>query len=350
MPQYRGKFDIAAKFSALDRQRGQQRRSNNVAVAGAAWHGSCSFVTDGFPAMDDRAGGWCRQTAGVGDRRCTQAILAAVRSRSRSLIEDTLERLDTGFDIDRTVTVVDASHHRYIDDRHISGRLGEVLYQPSDRGTATGVLLPLAAVAAAASEAIVVITPSDHGVEDIHPYRKGIRRAVAHIDHGSADVVLFAVQPLTPCTDFGWITPASIGPYGIEVETFRPVAGFVEKPDLPTALRLFRSGAAWNTMVVVARARVLLALFQEQLPVHADVMTAAQRFHPADRVRFLEDWYPELSTADFCRDVLTPSARRLCVYTWPPEMGWSDLGSPERLDAWLALQGRPAASRSVAAC
>jgi mannose-1-phosphate guanylyltransferase len=146
------------------------------------------------------------------------------------------------------------------------------------------------------------------------------------------------VEPSTVSSDFGWITPDAGGLRG--VSDFRKVAAFVEKPPMPEALTLYSSGAVWNTMVVVARAARLLERFYQHLPLHADVLMTAHAIEAPRREVFLREWYPELPTRDFCRDLLTPSPG-LCLFTWPAAMGWSDLGTPDRMRDWLTLPRRP---------
>ena len=59
----------------------------------------------------------------------------------------------------------------------------------------------------------------------------------------------------------------------------------------------------------------------------------------ADRRRYLDAIYPTLSRHDFSRDLLevAPVSRSS---SGRPTMGWSDLGTPERLMAWSAADGR----------
>jgi mannose-1-phosphate guanylyltransferase len=251
-----------------------------------------------------------------------------------SLLEETVARLQPFSPPERTVTVVSETHREYLRSHAPRWSIGEVMYQPMDRGTAVGVLLPLVAVASAAPNAIVVITPSDHGVEDEALFGQGIRRAIDRVESGKGQVVLFGVEPSAVSEEFGWITPAERGPAASD--GFQRVASFVEKPPLLEAFRLFSSGAVWNTMVLVARAKALLALCRQHLPFHYDTILAALRVDGSAQEPFLREWYPELPVSDFCRDVLTPSAG-LCLYTWPTEMGWSDLGTPDRMTEWLAL-------------
>jgi hypothetical protein len=54
----------------------------------------------------------------------------------------------------------------------------------------------------------------------------------------------------------------------------------------------------------------------------------------------LRTQYDGLPLADFSRDLLGVSAG-LFVRTWPTSMGWSDLGTPDRLARWrLAHQAK----------
>lgn len=255
-----------------------------------------------------------------------------------TLLEDTVARLGSLSVPEQTITVAGAGHRPYIELLTSNWSLGEVLYQPADRGTATGVLLGLGAVAAIDPDAVVVITPSDHGVEDAAFFRHTLWRAVARIRRRESRIVLFGSEAAEASTDLGWITPAA--PSAAAPDAFQRVIAFVEKPALPQAIDLFDAGAVWNTMVVAARVQALIDLYRRFLPFHLDVITEASGLEPGARERFLHDWYDDLAAADFCRDVLAPAAN-LWLYIWPAEMGWSDLGTPERLRAWLTLQRRP---------
>jgi mannose-1-phosphate guanylyltransferase len=142
--------------------------------------------------------------------------------------------------------------------------------------------------------------------------------------------VLFGVEPSAAQTDYGWIT---LDPPRVSAGVQR-VVSFVEKPRVDAARRLLSSGAVWNTMVIVARARALIDLCREHLPDLTAVFVGAVNFPPLTRDAFLVERYPHLQAADFSRAVLTPAVN-LLAYTWPATIGWSDLGTPERLHSWL---------------
>lgn len=246
-----------------------------------------------------------------------------------SLLEATLARLAPLSEPSRTVVVVDQSHRQHLGSLSTE-RAANLLLQPMDRGTATGALLALMPVVDADPDAVVLITPADHGVRHEDRFRLGVIRAVRRVkDHGS--VVLFGVAATRASDDYGWIVPGA--GRGVDRD-FRPVREFVEKPPSIEAGRLLSSGGVWNTMVVVGRVSEIRVMFQEHLNELARVFDAAQALVPRARDQFLKSMYPTLRSWDLSRDLLAP-ARNLQVYTWPSAIGWTDLGTPERLAGWL---------------
>lgn len=268
-----------------------------------------------------------------------------------SFLEQTVNRVAGLIPASRTVTVVDRTHRDLVNALAEVPRLGQIVYQPCDRGTAVGVLLGLATVVDAAPDAIVVITPSDHGVARPDTFSDGVRQAVARVESGRNEILLFGVTPSTALGDYGWITPGARAGAAAGAEnpqTPLPVAAFVEKPAADEAARLMASGALWNTMVIVAQAGALLDLYRQHLPALTDVFLQALRLPRPARQAFLTEHYPLLGPADFSRDLLT-HAHGLAVYVWPSEIGWSDLGTPDRLDAWRNGDRRPISTRPAQA-
>jgi mannose-1-phosphate guanylyltransferase len=306
------------------------------------WHGSCTTppIKRGFVRHV-----WIVVLAAGAGRRLA-AVTGGVPKQfwrpgteAPSLLEDTLARMRPIGPRERTMTIVDESHHRFIGGLQPLRHASEVIYQPEDRGTAAGVLMPLVRVDQLDRDAIVVLTPSDHGVEDPLIFQASVSRAIAAVHAGHSGIVLFGVTPTSATEDYGWITPRTRGDHA---DTFRPVEAFVEKPPVAEAERLLRSGAVWNTMVLVARARALLTAFERALPVHTRTlvsMAAAASDAPSGQ---LKTAYRNLPAADFSRDVLSRT-RPMVLLTLPAATGWSDLGTPDRLRQWLSRRATCAA-------
>jgi mannose-1-phosphate guanylyltransferase len=251
-----------------------------------------------------------------------------------TLLVDTLDRVGRLSSPAETLIVVNRSHQAHLDRLPELARRGTILPQPGDRGTAAGVLLALIDVLEYAPDAIVLITPSDHGVMSAEQFHGAVADAHAAIDAGAHDVVLFGAEPCEASQDYGWIT-AIRRPSASS--SFARVVRFVEKPDRAEAERLFASGAVWNTMVLVARAAALFDLCAAHAHDLTSLFGRTRGMAPAARERWLHDRYADLPRTDFSRDVLA-RARGLALAMFPASMGWSDLGTPERLTRWLAWQ------------
>jgi mannose-1-phosphate guanylyltransferase len=251
----------------------------------------------------------------------------------RTLLERTLDRSALVAPARHTVIVVDRSHAGWVARLPPAVRSRRLVYQPRDVGTAAGILVGLMEILAADPRAAVVLMPSDHGVRRPGPFAADIVRVARALRATPDHVVLFGAAPGSADTQYGWIQPSE-APNG---HAWRRVAGFVEKPPLPLARALFASGAVWNTMVLVARAASLIALYERHLPALLDVFQPALRLDPEARRRYLDRRYEDLPHADFSRDVLG-RADGLALHVWPADIGWSDLGTPERLGQWNHAQ------------
>ena len=157
-----------------------------------------------------------------------------------------------------------------------------------DRGTAAGVLYAIAPVLASDPDGIVVLSPSDHGVDDEAQFRNGILEAARHV-RARGGVVLFGVEAEDDRDDYGWIVQGAR--VGSTSPRLHRVVHFEEKPTRVRAASLRASGAIWNTMVLVARVRDLYALFQRATPELAHVFEDAARRSAADRDDFLAAAY-----------------------------------------------------------
>jgi len=130
---------------------------------------------------------------------------------------------------------------------------GNVISQPCNRGTAHGILLPLLQIMARDPDALVLLLPADHHVQDEATLMHSLRRATTLAMAYPNSVLLLGVEPEHPDTELGYILPADAGSAGLS-----RVRRFMEKPRLEVASALLDQGALWNVFIVVATARALL--------------------------------------------------------------------------------------------
>jgi len=111
----------------------------------------------------------------------------------------------------------------------------------------------------------------------------------------------------------------------------RRVIRFVERPSKVIAAELHARGAPWNTLIFAARGTTLLGQFRARMPTMVDAMeTALARDRTMAKPTALDKLYEELSPVDFSGEVLAtiPAILRTVAVA---ECGWSDLGTPPRV-------------------
>ncbi|MFO1463296.1 MAG: sugar phosphate nucleotidyltransferase [bacterium] len=254
--------------------------------------------------------------------------------RPHSMLRDALLRAERLIPKERIVTIVAAGHERWWQPELVDIPRENILVQPQNRGTAAGVLLPLMEILRRDPDAEVLVLPSDHFIEDEAVLERAFRAALPAAHEVFRRVVLLGIMPDLADAQYGWIVPRAPGKekvYGVE--------SFVEKPDQAVANRLFRQGGLWNSFMFAASGKTLLYLFQEILPQLLEPFVGrlfdASRFW--DPVH-LAEIYEQLPTLDFSRHLLERVPASLGVLPVPP-CGWSDLGTPERIQRCLVRSG-----------
>lgn len=250
----------------------------------------------------------------------------------RSLIEEAIDRGAALVDTERICAIVAAEHQRWWLESAALTRLlpANLIVQPRNRGTAVGILYATLKIAKNDPDAIVILLPSDHHVDDEGILRESLVAALRSMRHPNTGPLLLGLQPNSADTELGYIVPGARDPLGSH-----RVQRFVEKPSVSHAQWLIDSGGLWNMFIVVASVQRFVDLFR---PSWGALLTAMQalvsprhpgKLQPVGGLTF-QDRYDLLPEVDFSRHVLAGQESVLRVMRVPP-CGWSDLGTPLRV-------------------
>lgn len=239
------------------------------------------------------------------------------------MVQHTLDRLQQLIPAERILVVV-AAHHRDEASRQLAHWPQQnIIYQPANRDTAPGILLPLAHITYRDPSATLVVSPSDHFVRDETSFMESVNTALRDLKQHPNEMVLLGMTPEQgPETEYGYI----------EVKKQRtaravPVAGFVEKPPLQLARRLIQQGALWNTMVFAVTSAALWQMVRDTVPALYNAFGLIQAMlNSVHAPRFIEHIYETLPNINFSSDICAPMAGKLRVLP-VPNVGWSDWGT-----------------------
>lgn len=195
-----------------------------------------------------------------------------------------------------------------------------LLLEPSARNTAPAIALAAHAALAREPDAVILVLPADHLIEDEGAFGDAVAQARTLADAGW--LVTFGIQPDQPHTGYGYILRGeALGDSGYRVERF------VEKPDEANAQAYVDSGDyAWNSGMFLMRADAYLS----QLALHAPAIAtaAAHAYEGAladlDFVRVDADAFASSPSDSIDYAVMERTDRAAVV---PVSCGWSDIGS-----------------------
>ena len=246
-----------------------------------------------------------------GDERPKQY---AVLTGSKSLLRQTLERVARLVPPSRIVVVAQASHDRYLGAELAGFPQIHVLAQPSDRGTAAGVLMPAHWIRARDPRAVVAVFPADHFILEEETFMRHVGEVAGYVRAHPEGLVLLGVPPSDADPDCGWIEP------GVRVGWAGPdpvhrIRGFREKPTEESARRLYALGGLWNTFVFASSVTALIDAGRECVPCSTTALCAwgssrARSTRPGPSGRPISSRRPRTSRA-------RSSSRRPSPSRWP---------------------------------
>lgn len=198
-----------------------------------------------------------------------------------------------------------------------------LLAEPEARNTAPCLAWAAAELRRRDPEALMLVFPADHVIEDTEGLRASAAAACAAARTGA--LVTFGVPPRYPETGYGYVEVGAALELDSEVPV-RHVEAFREKPDAATAAEYVSAGRfLWNSGMFVWSADALLSAMQEHLP-EAD--SAAAEMVAAEDESARAAAYARMPATSIDYGIMEPASNVACVEA---RFDWSDVGSWEAL-------------------
>jgi mannose-1-phosphate guanylyltransferase len=195
-----------------------------------------------------------------------------------------------------------------------------LLVEPAPRNTAPCIAWAAATIARIDPDAVVIVLPSDHHIEEKDAFQKALETAVESARRGV--ITTIGLKPTRPETGFGYIEVADgTGPV-------REVVRFTEKPSREKAEEFVRGGRhLWNAGMFIFRAGDMLKAIADHLPELSEglrVLDAAAEAGAEHEA--LAKVFPSLPSVSIDFGVMEKLDKLAVV---PADIGWSDIGSWE---------------------
>jgi mannose-1-phosphate guanylyltransferase/mannose-6-phosphate isomerase len=245
----------------------------------------------------------------------------------KSLISDTVTRLDAIEGLDTPIVVCNEAH-RFLVAQHLvdAGHWPcSVILEPAGRNTAPAITIAALHAQRSGEDPLLLVMPADHVIRDRDAFRQAVLDTAGLAENGA--LITFGVVPEAPETGYGYIRAGAALPDS----TTRSIVAFVEKPDRETAEGYVSSGDYfWNSGIFLIRAGTLL----QEMELHApDILEACRKSYGAAEHN---GPFVQLDAATFanCRADSVDYAimeRTSRAVVRPVSMEWNDVGSWESL-------------------
>jgi mannose-1-phosphate guanylyltransferase len=206
-----------------------------------------------------------------------------------------------------------------------------IISEPIGRNTAAAIGLACIHILQKQDDAVVIIAPSDHYIENNEQFTRLLKGAVDVCNKEDA-VIVFGVKPAGPSTNYGYISKGE-KPSGTDIQNdvqdIYRVAQFIEKPSKERAEQFIADGYLWNAGIFVFRAGSMLGAIKAHLPELAAALERIKKSMkgPYERKTIKEE-YSKLSDISIDKGIIEKLDN---VLVMEMNTGWADLGSFEQI-------------------
>jgi mannose-1-phosphate guanylyltransferase/mannose-6-phosphate isomerase len=252
----------------------------------------------------------------------------------RSLFQETVLRLaDSGKLFAAPLVIAGRDHGALVADQlaAIGVKPAEIILEPCPRNTAAVAAVAAAWTAKHRPDALVLLSPADHHIEDAEGFRRAAERGAVAAAKGS--IVTFGIKPTHAHTGYGYIQSAE----ELSDSVYR-VAAFREKPDAATAQTyLDKGGYFWNAGIFLFSPRDMIAALEAHAPdILRGARAALEASAPSGPARLLDDALFAATRSDSIDYAVMEKTSAAAVVA-PVDVGWTDIGS------WSEASSDPAA-------
>jgi len=247
-----------------------------------------------------------------------------------SMLRETLSRLHGLEELSEPIVVCNEQHRFLVAEqlRDMQSIPHSIVLEPEGRNTAPAVAIAALAATEQDKDALLLVLPADHVIEDIPVFHQSLNVASEAAQQGK--LVTFGVVPTAPETGYGYIKAN---------ERYEPsqtirglaVAHFVEKPDSATAESYLSSGDYfWNSGMFMFKASSFLEELEQHAPEMLSLCTQAysSAARDMDFVRLGHEAFVKIKGDSIDYAVMEKTDKAVVV---PLDAGWNDIGS------WSAL-------------
>jgi mannose-1-phosphate guanylyltransferase len=196
----------------------------------------------------------------------------------------------------------------------------QVVLEPAMRNTAPCILYASLKIQKENPDAVMIVAPSDHWIEDETTFTKNVQQAFDFCSQNDALMTL-GITPTFPNTGYGYIEFNKSSNQDIKA-----VNQFREKPDYNTAKAFIEQGNfLWNAGIFMWSVNSVVKAFQNKQPVLFELFNKGIEVYNTDLENdFVKVNYAKSENISVDYAIMETSEN---VFVLPAEFDWNDLGT-----------------------
>lgn len=263
-----------------------------------------------------------------------------------SLLQSTIKRFSTFTETDNIYVVSGKSQAAVLEEQTPMLPKANLIYEPVGKNT-----LPCIGLAAMFAEkenpdGVMVVTPSDHLIENDELFRDTVLAAVKIAEERNG-IVTVGITPTYPATGYGYVKTAEEITGSDKIRQFK-VERFVEKPNEETAANYLKQGGFyWNSGMFIFKIPVFIDAMKQFAPaLYSDLRKIQAELGKASFDQTLDTIYSAIEGISVDYGIMEHAKN---IYLVEGNFVWNDLGSWESvyLTAEKDENGNAGAGESV---
>lgn len=245
---------------------------------------------------------------------------------SKSLLQSTIERFNSFTERENIYIVSSQNQSQILEEQAVDIPRDNLIYEPVGKNT-----LPCIGLAAMFAErenpdGIMVVSPSDHLIENNDLFRDTILTAAKIADEREG-IVTIGITPSYPATGYGYVKVGQNIDSDSRIRQFK-VDRFVEKPDESKAsMYLNQGGFFWNSGLFIFKISVFLKAVEQHAPdLYKDLRKIQEKMGTPDFYQVLDTVYKAVEGISIDYGIMEHANN---IYLVEGSFIWNDLGSWE---------------------
>lgn len=243
-----------------------------------------------------------------------------------SLLQNTVNRANKMIPSENILIATNQTYTNIVKEQLPKIKNSQIIPEPVMRNTAPCILLSAFKIYKNNNNAIMLIAPSDHFIENELEFLNNIETAYNFCSKNNALLTL-GITPDNPNTGYGYIQFNKSG------NAIEKVLSFKEKPNLKTAQMFLNEGNyVWNAGIFVWSVSAILEAFEKHLPAMYNLFKSGMSvYNTPNEEDFIAENYHKAENISIDFGIMEKANN---VFVTPVNFGWNDLGT------WSSLHSK----------